>query len=167
VCIACGPTGPRRRLRESRPRRGMPLVARRCNRSCGLSVRRDSRRSVQGGLTRVGARALNHVGALACCGANPYGQADTNRLTAREDSGEACQLTELAPAARTRPRSAVRPPESDSRRSNANAATRWRASRDRDAACPCRTSVRARRGIPSLLGGAIVTSFSVRARAMR
>jgi hypothetical protein len=39
-----------------------------------------------------------------------WGQADTNRLTAREDSGEKCQLTELAPAACTRPRSAVRPP---------------------------------------------------------
>src|SRR5262245_56969860 len=31
-----------------------------------------------------------------------------------------CQLTELAPAAVTRPRSAVRAPEWDSRRSNAN-----------------------------------------------
>jgi hypothetical protein len=53
-----------------------------------------------------------HITVLTYCGANPCGgQADQDRLTAREASGDRARSRTSRPAAHERHRSAVRPPQ--------------------------------------------------------
>src|SRR5206468_3365517 len=53
------------------------------------------------------------------CGATPCGGAEEDRLTAREDSGDPGEVTDLAARGRIGPRSAVRPRNPEARRSDA------------------------------------------------
>ena len=109
---------------SDRPCRCKGAIAGRCKRTdagrCKEDYRCKGSRSVR--RTHVGALALQWRESVWRSGR--YGSPDRARRL-----WGACQLTELAPAAGTRPRSAVRPPESDSRRSNANAATHRPATR--------------------------------------